>query len=98
MMHAWNYVRPMPDRRDRVSREQLLNRVRAEFEEMPCLRLTRRQAERLFSLRADICARVLETLVREGSLYREADDRYRIQSLDERQPAAGAEDRHRSAS
>jgi hypothetical protein len=88
----------MPDRRDGVSREQLLNRVRAEFEEMPCLRLTRRQAERLFCLRADICARVLETLVRERWLYREADDRYRLQSLDERQPASAAEGRHRSAS
>ena len=63
-------------RRDEQSREQLLRRVRAEFDEMPCLRLTLAQAARLFTLRQDVCARVLDTLVHEHLLWRTADGRY----------------------
>jgi hypothetical protein len=84
MMDASTYVRAMPDRRDHVSREQLLNRVRAEFEEMPCLRLTRDQAQRLFGLRADVCTRLLDTLVAQHALCREGDDRYRFHDQAER--------------
>lgn len=69
----------MPDRRDHASRIQLLARVRAEFEEMPCLRLTRGQAQRLFGLRADICERILNALVSNRTLYRDSDGRYRMQ-------------------
>ena len=69
----------MPDRRDHASRMQLLARVRAEFEEMPCLRLTRGQAQRLFGLRADICERILNALVSNRTLYRDSDGRYRMQ-------------------
>jgi hypothetical protein len=87
MMDALTYVRAMPDRRDQVSREQLLNRVRAEFEEMPCLRLTRNQAQRLFGLRSDVCARVLETLVAQQALCREGEDRYRFYDQTERRSA-----------
>jgi hypothetical protein len=66
------------ERRDTTSREQLLWRVRGEFEEMPCLRLTCAQARRLFGLPADVCERVLTELVRDRALLRGADDRYRI--------------------
>jgi hypothetical protein len=66
----------LPDRRDARSREQLLARVRAEFEEMPCLRLTLAQAVRLFALREDVCARVLATLVNERALWRGLDGQY----------------------
>ena len=69
----------IPDRRDHASRLQLLSRVRAEFEEMPCLRLTPGQARRLFGLRADICERILNTLVSNRTLYRDSDGRYRMQ-------------------
>jgi len=68
----------IPDRRDATGREQLLRRVRAEFEEMPCLRLTYGQAERLFGLRTDICERILAALVRERVLCRDFDGRYRM--------------------
>ena len=47
------------DRRSTASREHLLQRVRSEFKEMPCLRLTCGQVQRRFGLRADVCARVL---------------------------------------
>jgi hypothetical protein len=66
-----------PDRRDHVSRAQLLARIRAEFEELPSLRLTRGQAQRLFGLRPDICERVLAALVSDGSLCCDHEGRYR---------------------
>jgi hypothetical protein len=72
------YVREIPDRRDVSSREQLLRRVRAEFAELPCLRLTRAQAQRLFGLRPDVCDRVLATLVAECTIRLDIDERYRL--------------------
>ena len=77
-MNATEHTRPTRDRRDAASRLQLLCRVKAEFEEMPSLRLTRGQAQRLFGLRADVCERVLATLVRDHTLCVGADDRYRM--------------------
>ena len=64
----WMKDRPMPaslppgstgDRRNHSQRQFLLDRVAGEFREMPCLRLTRAQAQRLFGLRADVCDRIL---------------------------------------
>jgi hypothetical protein len=69
-------LRMLPDRRDFASRETLLRRIRAEFDEMPCLRLTFGQAQRLFGLRQDVCERVLETLIAEGALTRAIDGRF----------------------
>lgn len=69
----------LPDRRNFASREQLLGRVRAEYDEMPCLRLTCRQAQRLFGLRPDVCERVLATLVGERTLTRGPDERFGVQ-------------------
>jgi hypothetical protein len=73
----------LPDRRDKASREQLLCRVRAEFEEMPSLRLTRGQAQRLFGLRPDVCDRVLAALISDHILYHDQDGRYRRYNDDE---------------
>ncbi len=42
--------------------ERLLAIVRGEYLEMPGLRLTRQQAQRLWSLDADTCATLLTTL------------------------------------
>lgn len=68
---------PRPaERRNTASRRQLLLRVQSEFFEMPCLRLTGRQAQRLFALRSDVCERLLTTLVADGTLTRGADARY----------------------
>jgi hypothetical protein len=77
-MPALTSLLPVRDRRDKLSREALLQRVRGEFHEMPCLRLTRGQAQRLFGLRADICQRVLATLLRDGALTCDSDGRYRL--------------------
>ena len=68
----------VPERRDPASRDALLRRVRAEFEEMPGLRLTSTQMQRLFSLRADVCERILATLQRDGTLMCDRDVRYEL--------------------
>jgi hypothetical protein len=67
-----------PDRRNARSREDLLRRIQAEFNEMPCLRLTCGQAQRLFGLRRDICERLLSTLVDEQTLTLGPDARYAL--------------------
>ena len=59
-----------PERRDAASREWLLRRVRAEFNELRGLTLTLAQGQRLFGLRDDICRRVFEGLVVDGFLRR----------------------------
>ena len=64
------------ERRDHARRAQIVSRVRAEFDEMPCLRLTVPQAQRLFGLRADVCARVLTALTAERVLCLGSDGRY----------------------
>jgi len=51
------------ERRNLTSRQALLHRIATEYEEMPGLCLTAAQAQRLFGLRADVCARVLHALV-----------------------------------
>ena len=84
-MDAIRYMRIPRDRRDYASRDDLLNRIRAEFEEMPSLRLTPAQARRLFGLRCDICDRVLRTLVRGQTLRCGVDHRYRLQDDDGQQ-------------
>ncbi|MGB2714216.1 MAG: hypothetical protein WBC51_08565 [Vicinamibacterales bacterium] len=70
------YPRMHSDRRHAPSREALLRRIRAEFCEMPSLRLTCHQAQRLFALPCDICERVLVDLVRENTLTLGPDGRY----------------------
>ena len=64
------------DRRDRETRERLLQRVRSEFDDMPGLILTLVQAVRLFGLRKDVCIRVLGELDAEGLLCQASDERY----------------------
>jgi hypothetical protein len=63
------------------STRELVARIRGEFQEMPGLRLTLRQATRLFGLDAGACEHALTTLVerkflrvtRDGAFVRTAD-------------------------
>ena len=64
------------DRRDPVTRERLVRRVRSEYDEMPGLILTLAQAVRLFGLRTDVCARVLGELVTDGLLHQTSREWY----------------------
>ena len=50
--------------------EHLASRVRAEFLEMPGLRLTLSQAQRLFRLEPEVCAQVVDILVDRAVLRR----------------------------
>ena len=52
------------------SLEELLQLVRAEYEEMSSLRLTPSQAQRLFGLEPAVCVAVLEALLNEHFLTR----------------------------
>ena len=56
--------------------EELLRRIRGEYTEMPGLRLTEAQAQRLWGLDPATCSLVLATLVGHGFLRRGADGRY----------------------
>ena len=46
----------------------LARRIRGEYEEMPCLRLTLPQASRFWHVDADTCRAVLDELVADGFL------------------------------
>jgi hypothetical protein len=50
--------------------------IRGEYHEIPGLRLTREQAQRLWSLEPDVCDILLEALEDEGFLRRTPDGYY----------------------
>jgi len=64
------------ERRNLGSRAELLRRIEAEYRDMPGLRLTLPQAQRLFGLRADIAVRVLTSLVDQALLRRDSTGAY----------------------
>jgi hypothetical protein len=75
------------ERRNVVSRRELLQRITAEYDEMPGMLLTVPQAQRLFGLREDICLRVLSALVDSAVLRQDASGAYgRAQRAGKRQP------------
>jgi DNA-binding IclR family transcriptional regulator len=53
----------------------MLRRIQGEFREMPGLRVTVAQAQRLWALDAGTCEAILDRLVREQYLQRTADGR-----------------------
>jgi hypothetical protein len=65
-----NWRRRSPYRLPDLIWQATLNRIRSEFEEMPSLRVTLRQAQRLFGLPEPASAWVLRTLTNEGFLVR----------------------------
>ena len=56
--------------------EDAMRRARADFREMPGLRVTAHQARRLWMLDAETCATVLATLVASGFLSRSGSDAF----------------------
>jgi hypothetical protein len=54
----------------------MVERVRAEYLEMPGLSLTDRQAQRLWRLEAEACHRLLSVLVKSGFLRQTSDGGY----------------------
>jgi hypothetical protein len=57
-------------------KDQILRPIRAEFPEMPGMRLTLSQAKRLWGLDEQTCAQALELLTTDGFLNRRADGIY----------------------
>jgi hypothetical protein len=57
--------------------DQLVRRIQGEYLEMPGLRLTREQAQRLWALDDQTCVTILDTLVEHKFLVRGSDGRYR---------------------
>ena len=56
----------------------LVRRIRGEYLEMPGLRVTARQAQRLFGLDATTCDEVLAGLLQSGFLSRTVDGMFRL--------------------
>jgi hypothetical protein len=53
--------------------EHLAIRIRAEFQEMPGLRLTVTQAQRMWGLAPDVCEQVVNVLITRSVLKRRGD-------------------------
>lgn len=64
------------ERRDHVRRAALERRILAEFEDMPGLALSLRQAGRFLGIDETACARMLAALTRQGYLRRNANLQY----------------------
>ena len=60
--------------------EQMLQRIYSEYLEMPGLKLTSQQASRLWHLDAAASARLLDSMVDAGVLYRAKDGAYLLLS------------------
>jgi DNA-binding IclR family transcriptional regulator len=61
---------------DAEREDQLLRRIRAEYGEMPGLRLTLEQAQRLFGVPQQTCAKLLNALVSDRLLACHPDGTY----------------------
>ena len=59
-----------------VSRQQILRRICGEYLEMPGLRLTCKQAQRLWGIDEQTCVQILESLTRDRFLYLSDDGTY----------------------
>jgi hypothetical protein len=64
------------ERRDLASREAVVRRIVAEFEDMPGLVLSLKQASRLLGVDEEACARILSILTQSGILHRSTSEYY----------------------
>jgi hypothetical protein len=75
-MRGWDHRVSGADRMDTYDINEIMVRMQIEWVEMPQLRLTRRQAERLWTLPGDVCEAAFGTLVRSGFLVQGPDGAY----------------------
>ncbi|HYT65818.1 MAG TPA: hypothetical protein VEL51_05340 [Vicinamibacterales bacterium] len=66
----------LTDRRDHSRREALVRRILAEFDDMPGMALSLKQAGRFLGIDEKACARILAVLTRDGQLRRNANLQY----------------------
>jgi uncharacterized protein with von Willebrand factor type A (vWA) domain len=59
-----------------VSKDEMLRRIHRDYLEMPDLRLSRPQAQRVWQLDEQTCTKLLESLREEGLLHRGHDGMY----------------------
>jgi hypothetical protein len=64
------------ERRNHARREALVQRIVAEFEDMPGLVLSMKQASRFLGVDAGACTRILSSLTQAGVLRRSASECY----------------------
>ena len=64
------------DRLPDAAWRETLSRVRSEFQEMPCMRLTLEQARALFGLQAPAAVWIMQRLEADGFLSRTAQGEY----------------------
>jgi hypothetical protein len=64
------------DRRDHVRRAALVSRIVAEFDDMPGMALSLRQAGRFLGVDDGACARILAGLVKDGKLRRNGQQQF----------------------
>jgi hypothetical protein len=64
------------ERRDLVSREAIVRRIVAEFQDMPGMVLSLKQASRFLGVDEQACARILSALTRAGVLRRSVSEYY----------------------
>jgi hypothetical protein len=64
------------ERRNIAARQMLVHRIRAEFEEMPGLSVTLKQASKLFGLAPDAASRILRGLIEDEVLHMRDDRCY----------------------
>ena len=67
---------PTGERRNLASREAVVRRIAAEFQDMPGLVLSLKQASRFLGIDQAACARILTTLTQAGVLRRSASEYY----------------------
>ena len=60
------------ERRNHARREALVRRILAEFDDMPGMALSQKQAGRFLGIDDTACARILAGLMRDGELRRNA--------------------------
>lgn len=65
-----------PERIPDILWQAMMRRVRGEFDEMPCLRVTPDQARVLFGVSADTSDWILSRLVQDGFLVQTPDGQY----------------------
>ena len=66
------------ERRNLASREAIVRRIVAEFQDMPGLVLSLKQASRFLGIDQAACARILTTLTQAGVLRRSASEYYSL--------------------
>jgi hypothetical protein len=71
-----------------VSKDEMLRRIQCDYLEMPDLRLSRAQAQRVWQLDEGTCTQLLDSLAENGLLQRGHDGTYALLADRAIQPAA----------